>query len=112
MHSPASRHKPHHLPYTPPAKVHEYSVDLRGGGAPPTAAPADPLRRLRTSSDLAAAGPVTHVTCHPDGRHLVTVSGAGDVAAVDLKLMIRARWFGRVNVGVGPPLKAAVSPGA
>jgi len=96
--------------------LHEYAVNLSSSrlGTPSGAQTQPPLTRLRTSSDLATrSGTVTHLALHPGGRHLVTLSGDGDVAAVDLKLLITAKWFGRVKAGMGAgPVKVAVSPGA
>jgi hypothetical protein len=102
------------LPARPPLQplqLHEFAVDLRAPapGAPP---PGPPLRRLRSSADLALGGPLAHAALHPGGRHLVALSrGSGAVHAVDLKLLLASRRLGRVKAGVGP-FKLAASPGA
>lgn len=87
---------------THPLQVHEYAVDLRGSCP-------EPLKKLRVSSDL-AGHPISHLSLHPGGRHLVTLTRSGDVVAFDLKLLITSRRFGGVKAGAGPR-KVAVSPG-
>lgn len=86
-----------------PSQIHELALDLRESCP-------EPLKKLRASADLAGR-PLCHLAPHPGGRHLVALTRAGDLVALDLKLLIAARRFSGVKAAAGP-CKAAVSPGA
>jgi hypothetical protein len=86
-----------------PMQVHEIAVDLRGSCP-------EPLKKLRACAHLAGS-PIAQLAPHPGGRHLVALSRSGNLASLDLKLLILNRRFGSVRAGTGP-LKAAISPGA
>ena len=66
---------------------------------------------LRASGELAAgSGGAVHLALHPAGRHIISVMKSGDVAAVDLKVLLVARQFGRIKARSGI-VKATISPG-